>query len=58
MIDWSERGAPRGNPFTRAQLFAAVRRTSHGSKKEETLRRPMEAPEETERSTILQLETS
>jgi len=46
------RGAPRGNPSARIQLFAADRRTSHGSKKEETLRRPMEAPEETERSTI------
>jgi len=41
-----ERGAPRGNPSARTQLFAADRRTSHGSKKEETLRRPTEAPEE------------
>jgi len=57
MMDWSERrtfgrGAPRGNPFAKTQLFAADRRTSHGSKKEETLRHPTEAPEETERSTI------
>jgi len=44
------RGAPCGNPSARTQLFAADRRTSHGSKKEETLRRPTEAPEETERS--------
>jgi len=27
------RGAPRGNAFARTQLFAADRRTSHGSKK-------------------------
>jgi len=33
-------------------LFAADRRTSRGSKKEETLRSPTEVPEETERSTI------
>jgi len=33
-------------PFTRTQLFAADRQTSHGSKKEETLRRPTEVPEE------------
>jgi len=46
------RGAPHGNPSARTQLFAADRRTSHGSKKEETLRRPTKAPEETERSTI------
>jgi len=46
------RGAPCGNPSTRTQLFAADRRTSHGSKKEETLRLPTEAPDETERSTI------
>jgi len=57
MMDWSERGnirkrAPCGNPFARTQLFAADRQTSQGSKKEETLRCPMEAPEETERSTI------
>jgi len=45
-------GAPRGNPSARTQLFAADRQTSHGSKKEETLRRPTEVPEETERSTI------
>jgi len=57
MMDWSERegifgrGAPRGNPSARTQLFAADRRTSHGSKKEETLRRPTEVPEETERNT-------
>jgi len=41
MMDWSERGnirksAPCGNPSARTQLFAADRRTSHGSKKEET----------------------
>jgi len=51
MMDWSERGnirkrAPRGNPTARTQLFAADRRTSNSSKKEETLRRPTEAPEE------------
>jgi len=45
------RGASGGNPFARTQLFAADRRTSHGLKKEETLRRPTEAPEETERNT-------
>jgi len=44
------RGAPLGNPSARTQLFAADRQTSHGSKKEETLRRPMEASEEIERS--------
>jgi len=57
MMDWSERGniwkrGPHGNPSARTQLFAADRRTSHGSKKEETLRRPTEAPEETKRNTI------
>jgi len=51
MMDWSERGnirkrAPRGNPSARTQFFAADRRTSHGSKKEETLRCSMEVPEE------------
>jgi len=46
------RGAPRVNPSARTRVFAADMRTSHGSKKEETLRRPIEAPEETERSTI------
>jgi len=46
------RGALHGNPSARTQLFAADRRTSYGSKKEETLRRPTEAPEETERSTL------
>jgi len=45
-------GAAHGNPSARTQLFAADRRTSHGSKKEETLRRLTEAPEERERSTI------
>jgi len=40
-----ERGVPCGNPSARTQLFAADRRTSHGSKKEETLRHPMEVPE-------------
>jgi len=44
------RGAPCGNPSTRTQLFAADRRTSRGLKKEETLRRPMEAPQETRKS--------
>jgi len=56
MMDWSERGhsegASRRNQSARTQLFAADKRTSHGSKKEETLRCPMEVPEETERSTI------
>jgi len=46
------RGAPHGNPSARTHLFAADRRTSHGSKKEETLRRSTEVPQETERSTI------
>jgi len=55
MMDRSERGntrkrGPSWEPFL--QLFAADRQTSHGSKKEETLRRPTEAPEGTERSTI------
>jgi len=40
------RGAPRENPSARTQLFAADRRTSHGSKKEETLRHPTESLEE------------
>jgi len=44
------RGAPRGNPSARTQLFAADRQTSHGSKKEETLRRLTELPEETEKN--------
>jgi len=56
MMDWSEReniqtfrrGATCGNPSARTQLFAAGRRTS--SKKEETLRCPTEAPEETRKS--------
>jgi len=39
-------------PFTKTQLFAADRRTSHGSEKEETLRRPTKVPEETESITI------
>jgi len=54
-MDWSERGNIRnihGNLSVRTQLFAADRRTSHGSKKEETLRCPTEVPEETERNTI------
>jgi len=51
------RGAPRGNPSSRTQLFAADRRTSHDAKKEETLRCRPEVPEETERRTIQQLET-
>jgi len=46
------RGALRGNPSARTQLFAADRRTSHGSKKEETLRRPTEAREKTARRII------
>jgi len=58
MMDWSERGniqkrGPCGNPFARTQLFAADRQTSHGSKKEETLRRPTETPEETESSSTI-----
>jgi len=48
------RGAPCGNPSARTQLFGADRRTSHGSKKEETRRRPTEAPEETEKATAAQ----
>jgi len=46
------RGASRGNPSARTQLFAADRRTSHGYKKKETLRYLTEVPEKTERSTI------
>jgi len=46
------RGVLCGNPSARTQLFGAGRRTSHGSKKEETLRHPTEALEETEGSTI------
>jgi len=46
------KGAPCGNPSARTQLFATDRQTSHGSKKEETLRHPMEVPEETVRSTM------
>jgi len=48
------RGAPRGNPSARTQLFAPDRQTSHSSKKEETLRCPMEAREKTTKSTILE----
>jgi len=33
------RGALRGNPSARTQLFTADRCTNHGSKKEETVRR-------------------
>jgi len=44
------RGAPCENPSARTQLFAAGRRTSHGSKKEETLRCPTKAPEEIRKS--------
>jgi len=44
------RGALRRNPSARTQLFAADRRTS--SKKEETLRRPTEAPEETKKQLL------
>jgi len=44
------RGAPRGNPSARTQLFAADRRTSHGSKKDETLRCQMEVPKKTRKS--------
>jgi len=55
MMDWSGRGnirrrGPCGNPSARTQLFAADRRTSHGSMKEETPRCPTEAPEETRKS--------
>jgi len=58
MMDWSERGnirkrGPSWEPFRKnSTVFGANRRTSHGSKKEETLRRPTEVPEERERSTI------
>jgi len=45
-----KRVAPHGNPSARTQLFATDRRTSHGSKKEETFRCPTEVTEETERS--------
>jgi len=55
MMDWSERGNIRkrgfcGNPSVRPQLFATYRQTSYGLKKEETLRCPTEAPEETRKS--------
>jgi len=51
MMDWSEKGNIRKRgPSARTQLFAADRRTSYASKKEEILRCPTEAPEETERS--------
>jgi len=45
MMDWSEkrtfgRGATCGNPSARTQLFAADRRTSHGSKKDRELEVP------------------
>jgi len=46
------RGAHHGNPSARTQLFAADRRTSHGSTKKETLRHPTEAPEETKKHHI------
>jgi len=36
------RGVRRGNPSARTQLFAADRRTSHGSKKEETIKLELE----------------
>jgi len=57
MMDWTERGnirkrGPSWEPFRKNSALAADRRTSHGSEKEETVRRPMEKPEETERSTI------
>jgi len=52
------KGAPRGNPSARTQLFAADRCTIHGSKKKGTLGHPTDVLEETERSTIQQLETS
>jgi len=57
MMDWSERGnirkrGPSWELFRKNSALAADRRTSHGSEKEETLRLPTKAPEETERSTI------
>jgi len=57
MMNWSERGSirkrgPLWEPFCKNSALAADRRTNHGSEKEETLRRPMEALEETERNTI------
>jgi len=55
MMDWSKRGnidTASGNPSAITPLFAADWWTSLGSEKEETLRRPREALEETERSTI------
>jgi len=56
-MDWSEREnirkrGPSWEPFHKNSALLADRQSSHGSKKEETLRRPTEAPEETERSTI------
>jgi len=47
------RGAPRGNPSARTELFGADRQTSRGSKKEETPRHLMEAPRETEKKHLL-----
>jgi len=47
------RGAPCGNSSARTQLFAADRRISHGSEKEETLGCQTEAPEETRKRRIL-----
>jgi len=44
------RGAPCENPSARTQLFPADRQNSCGSKKEENLRRQMEAPEETRKA--------
>jgi len=53
MMDWSKRGNIRKRGLSAGtQLFAADRRTSHGSKEDETHRRPTETLEETERSTI------
>jgi len=57
MINWIERvnirkRGPLWELFPRTQLFAVDRRTNHGSKKGETPRRPTEAHEETERSTM------
>jgi len=52
------RGASQGNSSARTQLFAADRQTSYGSKEEETIRHLTKVPEERERSTMQQLETS
>jgi len=52
MMDWSERGNIRKRGPSWELFLKNSALCSHGSNKEETPRRPTEAPEETERSTI------